>query len=137
MTDTLDNYRAMEIEPLALGFIHQPALGYGVGVLVAVQVPVYSVYDFRSIDDPVLFFEDIHCVAVRINEVTTVNERRKKPDRRVKATQQGLPPYYARGIPDRRRKAKPMELNQPEEIHIEPATRDVPKEYANSGREQP
>ncbi len=68
--------------------------------------------------------------------MTSMKERRKKPDRRVRATKQGLPPYYARGIPDRRRKAIPMELNQAEEIHIESATRDVPKEYANSGREQ-
>ena len=121
---------------MALCFLRQPAFGYGEGSLVADRVPVYSVYDFRSIDGPVFLFEAIHCIAVRTNEMTSMKERRKKPDRRVRATKQGLPPYYARGIPDRRRKAIPMELNQAEEIHIESATRDVPKEYANSGREQ-
>jgi hypothetical protein len=136
MTDLLDKHRAMEIEPMALCFLRQPALGYGEGSLVADQLPGYSVYDFRSIDRPVFLFEDIHCIAVRINEAASMKERRKKPDRRVQAAKQGLPPYYARGIPDRRRKDKPIKLNQPEEMHIEPATRDLLKEYANSGREQ-
>jgi hypothetical protein len=54
-----------------------------------------------------------------------MKDRRKRPDRRVTAPKQGLPPYYTRGCKDRRQIHAAAPAPRAEKTHREPATLDV------------
>ncbi len=62
-----------------------------------------------------------------------MKERRKRRDRRVNTPRQGMPPYYTRGVRDRRQHDVSMARSQPEEFHREPATLDMFTEYTHPG----
>jgi hypothetical protein len=65
-----------------------------------------------------------------------MKERRKRPDRRVTAPKQGLPPYYTRGGRDRRQKHTTTPRQHTQETHRESATLDLFRDYPRPASDQ-
>jgi len=91
-------------------------------------------YDFSSIDAGLPLSEDgLGWLETYGNGTGNMNERRKRRDRRVNPPRQGLPPYYSRGMRDRRQNHAEAARSHADDIRREYTTLDMFRDYTHPG----